>query len=400
MITLALLIFFLIFAGYCFFLKNNFRLFILLIFKLFVLYFLLNSHEVFSVMYLFFTLCFVYLLVFIPQKNVKKSYKEYVLFLLTIIFVFLFSGCCNKKIKMPEIEINYKLNFIPAGLYVLNENKILVGAERENKLVIIDINTGKISKVINSGVNPVEILVKNNFVYSANKNSSNITIYDLLNDVTTNIQSGGQHPSALVLNDEKKLLYVANTGSSNISIIDLVNKQIKSKINTEKWPSDILLTKDNKYLYVPCKYTNVIQLIDAEKEKCLFTKIEAGISPVQLIDLNKRHITIINEWEYSFNEQSTINFFDKKDYKLKYNIRVDGGIFRGTLSRSKQYFYITVPTRDKIIFVDIKKRRKIFEITKKDTTPRYIALSQDGNEIFISCQTSKEIIKIKANDLL
>jgi YVTN family beta-propeller protein len=335
-----------------------------------------------------------------PVKTVKRNYKEYALFLFVIVFVFLFSGCSREISKPPQIEINYKLNFIPSDVCVLNNEKIFVGAEREKKIAIVNLTTGKINKIINSGANPVDILVKGNYVYSANKSSSDVTIHNLLNNETINVQSGGQNPSALALNDAKKLLYVANTGSSNVSVIDIPGKKIKSRIYTEKWPSDILITKDYKYLYVPCKYTNVIQLIDAEKERCLFTKIDAGISPAQLLKLNNRHIAIINEWEYSFNQQSTINVFDTKDYAIKYNIRVDGGIFRGALSRSKKYIYLTVPSKDKIIFVDVKKRSKIFEIVKKDTAPKYIAVSPDGTDVFVSCQTSKEILRIKVNDLL
>ncbi|MBP7792895.1 MAG: beta-propeller fold lactonase family protein [Candidatus Goldbacteria bacterium] len=396
----ALLAFFMLLAGYCFFMKNNYRTFILLLFKMLVLCFLLNVKEPVYIVCLFFAFCIVYVLVLMPVKIVKRNRKEYVLFLLAIVFVFLFSGCSKKISKPPQIEINYKLNFIPSDVCVLNNEKILVGAEREKKIAIVNLNTGKINKIINSGANPVDILVKGNYVYSANKSSSDVTIHNLSDNETTNIPSGGQNPSALALNGEKKLLYVANTGSSNISIIDIQGKRIKSKINTEKWPADILITNDNKYLYVPCKYTNVIQLIDAEKERCLFTKIDAGISPAQLLKLNKRQIAIINEWEYSFNQQSTINVFDTKDYAIKYNIRVDGGIFRGALSRSKKYLYLTVPAKDKIIFVDVKKRSKIFEITKKDTAPKYIAVSPDGTDVFVSCQTSKEILRIKVNDLL
>ncbi len=400
MINFIILAFLLILAGYYFFIKNNYKFIILLTLKFFVLFFILNVEENLYVIYLFFILCFLYILFSVPQKTTGPRYKEYILFLLTIIFIFLFSGCGKKDIKMPEVEINYKLNFIPSDICVINNEKILAGAERENKIAIIDLNTGRMNKTINSGLNPVKIIVKNNYVYSANKSSSNITIYNLANGETTSMSSGGQYPSALALNSEKKLLYVANAGSSNIAVIDIKNKEIKSKINTEKWPADILITRDYKYLYVPCKYTNVIQLIDAEKERCLFTKIETGVSPTQLIELNKRYIAIINEWEYSFNQQSTINVFDIKDYDLKYNIRVDGGIFRGVLSKSKKFLYVTVPLKDKIIFVDVDKKRKVFEITRKDSTPKYIAISPDGNYVFVSCQTSKEIIKIRVNELL
>ncbi|MCX8093367.1 MAG: beta-propeller fold lactonase family protein [Candidatus Goldbacteria bacterium] len=328
------------------------------------------------------------------------NFKEFFLILIIIISIFIFSGCKTKEKIMPQIEKNLKLTFIPTDIAVTDGGKILIGSERENKIYIVDMVSGKTKKVINSGINPVEILIKNNFVYSANKTSSNVTIYNLLNGETINLPSGGQHPSALEFNAIKKVLYVANIGSSNISIIDIDKKEIKDKISTEKWPADILLTKNNKFLYVACKYTNVIQLLDAEKGRCLFTKIDAGVSPAQLIELDKFNIAIINEWEYSFNQQSTINVFDTRDYKLKYNILVDGGIFRGVLSKSKKYLYITVPLKDKIIFVDIKKKKKIFEITKKESGPRFINISPDGNYIFISCQTSKEVTVIRVNDLL
>jgi DNA-binding beta-propeller fold protein YncE len=321
-------------------------------------------------------------------------------FLFSIIVIFILSGCGANNKTMPQIEKYLKLTFIPADIAIQDSNKILIGSERENKIYVVDINTGKIKKVINSGMNPVKIIIKNNIVYSANKTSSNITIYNLMEDKAFNIPCGGQYPSAIALNPEKKILYVANTGSSNICIIDVEKKEIKNKISTEKWPADILLSKDYRYLYVPCKYTNVIQLVDAEKERCLFTKIEAGISPAQLIELNKHQIAIINEWEYSFNQQSTVNIFDKKDYKLKNSILVDGGIYRGVLSKSKKYLYITVPLKDKIVFVDVKNRKKIYEITRKDSGPRFLTTSSDGNYIFVSCQTSKEIIVIKTNDLL
>lgn len=400
MIVIALLITLLILIGYYFFIKNNYQLVMLLIFKFFVLYFALNLNETIIIVFLFFAVCLFYVLIFI-SKNIKvKNYKEYILFLLILIFVFIFSGCNKRQVEMPVVEKIIKLNFMPSDVSGLNNNEILVGAERENKIAVVDINTGSIKKNINSGMNAVDILIKDNFIYSANKTSSNITIHNLLKDETVNMQSGGQYPSAIALNNEKKLLYVANTGSSNISIIDIQNKQIKGKIPTEKWPSDILITKDNKYLYVPCKYTNVIQLIDVEKEKCLFTKIEAGISPTQLIELNKRYIAIINEWEYSFNQQSTVNIFDIKEYDLKYNIRVDGGIFRAALSKSKKYLYITVPLKDKIIFIDISKKEKVFEINQKDKGPKFISVSSNGEYIFVSCQTSKEIVIIKVNDLL
>ncbi len=234
-------------------------------------------------------------------------------------------------------------------------------------------------------------------IFIVNYLGDSITVYDPENEIIENLPCGGMHPSSIEFNKEKNLLYVANMETNNIAIIDLAAKTIKNRIKVGKWPADIYLSSD-KYLYVCCKYTNTIEIIDAEREKHIFTKVHTGISPTQILPINKKELAVLNEWEYVFNYKSTIVLFNRLTYKVNESIKVDGGIFYGVISKSNRYMIISVPLKDKIIFVDIKARKKIHELNLEDDTPKYLALSEDGRQLFISAQNSKKLIIVELRD--
>ncbi len=326
--------------------------------------------------------------------------QEYAAFTVFMALLLLLSGCAGKPRNFPAITKEINLKFVPSRIAAAPKDMAYIGTERGNKIYLYDLKQRRSVKVINAGYNPVEILIKNNRLYSANERNASVTVYDPASGTAESMSSGGEYPSALALNPEKNLLYVANTGSSNVAIIDLNARSVKKRIQTGKWPSDLYLTPDYKSLFVSCKYTNTVQLIDTQRERSLFTRIETGVSPVQLIPLDRRHLAIINEWEYSFIQQSAINIFDMKNYGLNATIRVDGGIFNGVLSRSGKYLIVSVPLKDRIIFVDIKKRQTAHTMALPDQGPRWLALSKDGSRLYVAAQHSKKFIIISLNDFI
>jgi YVTN family beta-propeller protein len=264
----------------------------------------------------------------------------------------------------------------------------------------MDLNTKKTT--ISTGYMPVDMFINSNKLYTANKSSNTVTIHNLETGKGVNIDSKGAYPCSLAINQQKNRLYVANLGSNDVSVIDLGAPTINvvKRIPVGKWPSDLYLSPDNRYLYVCCKYTNTIQVIDAEKEQPVFTKVDTGISPSKMVPLSNRDIAIINEWEYAFNHQSTIIVFDRINYSLEYDIMVEGGIFDAVLSRSKKYMYITVPLKVKVVFVDMKKRQTVYELVFKDDTPRWLALSADKKTLYVACQHTQKIFTISLNGML
>jgi YVTN family beta-propeller protein len=321
-------------------------------------------------------------------------------FTAALLLIFAFGGCGSKPALMPAVAYELPLKFMPGRLAAAGGGEIYISAEREKNVYQYSVKTGKKIKSIPCGYGPGEILVKNGRVYVANEKGASVTVYDPVSDTAETFDCGGEYPGALALNAEKNLLYVANTGSSNVAVIDLKARAVKNRIITGRWPSDLYLSQDNKVLYVACKYTNTVQMIDAEKEEFLFTRIETGVSPVQLISLDKRYMAIINEWEYAFNQQSAILVFDKKDYDVESSIRVDGGIFNGALSKSRKYLFISEPQKDRVVFVDVRKKQAVHSMEFKDCAPRWLALSKDGRELYISAPGTKKVITVAVNGFL
>jgi hypothetical protein len=331
-----------------------------------------------------------------------KGAKGFIVLCLAMIFLALFSaGCGKNSSSMPEIAGEYKLDFVPSKIAMQSNDEIFVGAERGRAVYIFDTDNFNKKSSIAAGYMPVDMVFYLDKLFTANKASNTITMHDMLNGKSTQVPCGGESPSAIAVNGARGVLYVANTGSSSVSVIDIKAEEpsVKKIMQVGKWPSDLYLSPDNRYLYVCCKYTNTVQIIDAEKEEPVFTRIDTGISPSQFVPISGRDIAIINEWEYVYNHQSSIIIFDRIHYSMEYDIMVDGGIFDAALSGSKRYLYISVPLKDKIIFVDIKKRETAFELRFKDYLPKWVCVSKDGKWLYAACQQSEKIVKIAVNSL-
>lgn len=341
--------------------------------------------------------------IIVPDKTEIKPKTRFICLVAALVLLVVFaSGCTNNPSRMPAVTGEFSLGFIPSKIISPVKDELYVASERGKFIAVYNTVTKTRKTTISTGYMPVDILICNGKLYSANKSSNTITIHNMETAKEQNIDSGGAYPCALAINQQKNKLYTANLGSNNVAVIDLnaATITVTKKIPVGKWPSDLYLSPDNRYLYVCCKYTNTIQVIDVEKEQPVFTKVDTGISPSKMVPLNRRDIAIINEWEYAFNHQSTIIVFDRVNYNLEYDIMVEGGIFDAVLSKSKRYMYLSVPLTDKVVFVDLKKRETVFELVFKDDTPRWLALSADKKTLYVASQHTGKIFTISLNGLL
>jgi YVTN family beta-propeller protein len=320
----------------------------------------------------------------------KSGRKAAVAALLAGVALFFFSGCgAREKTAPPSVTEEIKLDFIPGKILKPNRVRLFVCAEREKRVVIYEAAAKKAVDTIKCGNMPSDIKVKDKLVFIANAGPGSVTMHNFKTKKTETIDAGGAGTCSVIYNKEKGLIYAANTGSNNVSIIDLKTMKVKKKIPTGKWPS-YLYYPPGRSLYVVCKYTNTIEIIDTEKEQHVFTQINAGMSPVKLIPLGSRIISILSEWEY-YNSQTAIIFFDRKNLELVRSINVNGSIFDGLLSKSRRYFYLSDPVNERVVVVDIKSKEKNCEIKLQGDTPKWLALSPDGLRLYVACQGSKKI---------
>ena len=213
---------------------------------------------------------------------------------------FLLSGCSSRPNVLPVIKEEIKLGFTPTALAVSARDELYIGAENRSFVSVYGLREKKELKKISCGRSPSDIVIKGDMVYITGKLDETLTVYNSVTGGTYTLKVQGRTPLSVAVNPEQTRAYTANSGGSNVSIIDLEKREVAGKVETGKWPSDVLLSSDGKKLYAACKYTNTIQVIDPEKGKNLFTKIETGVSPLKLLPFGRRLVAVIHEWVHQY----------------------------------------------------------------------------------------------------
>lgn len=143
------------------------------------------------------------------------------------------------------------------------------GATAMGTVSVIDIETGKAVKEIETGLHPNAIIASadRRFIYVANGNSDNVSVIDAATDrVTETIYVGinseesalmGDTPNALAINDSGDVLYVANGMDNAVAVVSLGEKasvsgkntsSVTGFIPTEAYPAGLALAGNTLYV--------------------------------------------------------------------------------------------------------------------------------------------------------
>ncbi|MFP4466043.1 MAG: beta-propeller fold lactonase family protein [Candidatus Goldiibacteriota bacterium] len=335
------------------------------------------------------------------KKSGNAAKGAAAVFMLCLIFSFW--GCGNeekKVLKMPEVKSSLNLKFTPSVLLAAPGKKLYVGSERKNRVYRYNMKNGKIEDIIATGKYPYDMMLDKEVLYTANSRGANVTVYDTKSGETNNIRTRGSYPSAVALSGNKKKLYAANRGSGNVSVIDLEKKKSVKRVSTGKWPSGLYIDDEEMYLYVACKYTNTVEIIDTATDELILTKIDAGISPILILEADKNDILIISEWKYSYNQKGSVIVMDKRDFFIKKTIMTEGGASDALVSKSKKYIYLAMPLEDMIVFMDYESGKEMHRIVFEDLMPKWLALSADGKFLYATTQKDDKIHTIALNGLI
>jgi len=134
------------------------------------------------------------------------------------------------------------------------DGKVLYIAEfTANQVAVFDIASGKVTKVIPVGENPVDIDISADgsklYVTSAVP-AGKVQIIDVRDESVTDSIATGHTPVAVVAGPDGKTLYVCNQYNNNIGVVDLNSKKQIAAIAVVREPVAAALTSDGKYLFV------------------------------------------------------------------------------------------------------------------------------------------------------
>ncbi len=223
----------------------------------------------------------------------------------------------EKSISLPPANAPRRAAEIPSGLALSPDDATLfVCGNLSNRLIEIDVTSGKVKRTFDVGVAPYDVRLINNKAYVSNwggrrpaegeltgpagrgttvrvdpvrhiASEGSVSIIDLAQGRTTGELLTGLHASGLAVSPDGSLLACCNAGSDTLSLIDTSLDRVTAKIWLKSKPSDLLGATPNaavfnssgRMLYVANGSQNAIAVVEINADDIAKSELE-GLIPV------------------------------------------------------------------------------------------------------------------------
>ncbi len=177
-----------------------------------------------------------------------------------------------------EKTINLENYRRPHGVAWLDNDKVVVTAETNKSIIIVDAKSGEIIKTIPTEQDISHMLVlskdaKKCFV--ANIASGSISIIDLKDSKLLKNIFTGRGSEGIDITPDGNEVWVTNRAEDSIAIVDAKNLEIKKKIKVDGFPIRVKISSDGKFAVVSCARAGEIAIIDT-KDKALIKRVKTA----------------------------------------------------------------------------------------------------------------------------
>lgn len=250
----------------------------------------------------------------------------------------------NKNQSLSKFLYKVKTAPSPKGLaFVPNGQEIWVTSLLNTKRGAV-VHSGKfydtLTNIVLNNYGGVEVVVNKNGskVYISQMETGSVFEIDAKTKTILRVfKTNSTWTKVIVLSYDEQKLYASNWSGNNVSEFDLITGKLIRNIKTVKTPRSIYPTKDNKYLYVAGYDKGELQKINLQDETSQIL-YDQGVALRHIVVDEKRGIMYISDMG--------------KNNILKLNLANDS----------------------------------IVNFVKTDENPNTIALSLDGNLLFVSCR--------------
>jgi YVTN family beta-propeller protein len=240
-----------------------------------------------------------------------------------------------RSIKLPASGVASREAEVPAGLALSADGRRLyVALNLSNRLLELDLGTGKELRLFDVGVAPYEVVLAGDKAYVSNwggrrpeggqltgpaghgtqvrvdpvrhiASEGSLSIVDLKTGQTRQEILTGLHAGAMALSPDRRFLVVANAGSDTLSVIDTRSDQVLEPIRLQWQPKDLfgasptalVFEHTGKKLYVCHGTQNAIAVVNFRPRgrSALAGLIPTGWYPgAMAIDAKSQHLCVAN----------------------------------------------------------------------------------------------------------
>lgn len=266
----------------------------------------------------------------------------------------------------------------PRGIGVTNDGKLLITANKDGNISIIDTATREFVKHIEVGKNPEFVRVKDNLVFVSFEPSS----------------KGGPPPKHGEVEEEEEEGDEPEE-PARIAIIDLEQgKKIREIVGGPE-TEGIEFSNDGTKLIITNEADNTVTVHDIETGNLLKTidTKEHGIRP-RGIKISPDGNTYIATLEFG-NSFMVLN----KDFEYQQTVKTGGGPYGVAFSPEGDKLFVATSKAKALEVFDAKTFEKIKDIGPTGDRCWHFSFTPDNKQILLACGRSDEVIVIDADKL-
>lgn len=165
-----------------------------------------------------------------------------------------------RTIDLLEYQRPHGIVFLPDG------KRVLVTAEVEKKLLVVNISLGKVESAIDTDQelsHMVAVAPDGKHAYVSNIGSGSISVLDLVAHETIDVVETGAGAEGIAVQPKTGAIWVTNRSANTVSVIDPVTHLIRKQIETGTFPIRVGFTPDGTRALVSCAKDDAVQIYDS-----------------------------------------------------------------------------------------------------------------------------------------
>ena len=158
----------------------------------------------------------------------------------------------------------------PHGIVWLKGNDIALTSEANKALLVVDVNSGKISAHAVTDQNVSHMVVvssKHNRAFVANIGSGSVTVIDLKTMRKVVDLPTGAGAEGIDISPDEKEVWVSNRAANTVSVIETVFPKVVATLESKDFPIRVKFTPDGKHVLVSNARSGDVAIFDATSRK-------------------------------------------------------------------------------------------------------------------------------------
>lgn len=172
----------------------------------------------------------------------------------------------DTKKEVKRIELDKQA--MPHGVEWVDDQKVVCSDEKNQRLLLVDVESGKIEREYITGQAGSHMLSLNlgvNRLVSSNMGGGGVTIFDFKSGEKLETVSTGKECEGVGIAPNGKTIWAGNRAEDTISILDMTTRKVVKKLDSKGFPYRVQFTPNGKWALIPHAMSGELVVCDVEK---------------------------------------------------------------------------------------------------------------------------------------